>query len=274
MNYKDLKMCILGCGNVGGSIAEGIYSTGEFESSNITITRRSEEGLKKFEHLGFNSTLDNHQAVKNSEVIIITVTPQRLNNLLDEIKDEIDADRHIILSGVSGASVDQIKNHLGKDVPVIRVMPNIAVAIRQSMTCIAGKDEDKEALDKAMEIFNLMGETVRIHEELMVPATALCACGIAFFMRAIRAASQGGIEIGFHSEDALFMATQTAKGAASMLTKAGSHPENEVDKVTTPMGCTIFGLNQMEHSGFSSSMIKGILASAEKAATLYSNDKK
>ena len=93
---------------------------------------------------------------------------------------------------------------------------------------------------------------------------------IAFFLRAIRAASQGGIEIGFHSEDALLMAAQTAKGAASLLVDTKSHPESEVDKVTTPRGCTIVGLNQMEHNGFSSALIKGITTSAEKAGeTLY-----
>jgi pyrroline-5-carboxylate reductase len=111
-----------------------------------------------------------------------------------------------------------------------------------------------------------------IDEELMIPATALCACGIAFFLRAIRAASQGGIEIGFHSEEALLMAAQTAKGAASLLVNMESHPEGEVDKVTTPRGCTISGLNQMEHYGFSSAMIRGIVTSAEKAAKLYKVD--
>ena len=102
----------------------------------------------------------------------------------------------------------------------------------------------------------------------MISATALGACGIAFFLRAIRAASQGGIEIGFHSEDALAMAAQVAKGAASLLLNKDHHPEYEIDKVTTPRGCTISGLNQMEHEGFSSAMIKGIVTSAEKAARL------
>jgi len=115
--------------------------------------------------------------------------------------------------------------------------------------------------------------TLVIPESHMVPATALCACGIAFFLRAIRAASQGGIEIGFHAEDALLMAAQTARGAASLLREAGSHPESEVDRVTTPQGCTISGLNQMEHHGFSSALIRGIVTSAEKAAVLYAPGK-
>ena len=106
----------------------------------------------------------------------------------------------------------------------------------------------------------------------MIPATALCACGIAFFLRAVRAGSQGGIEIGFHSEEALLMAAQTAKGAAALLLSGETHPESEVDKVTTPRGCTISGLNQMEHSGFSSALIRGIVTSADKAAKLYKSE--
>ena len=94
-------------------------------------------------------------------------------------------------------------------------------------------------------------------------------CGVAFFLRAIRAASQGGIEIGFHPEEALLLAAQTAKGAAGLLLSQGRHPESEIDQVTTPRGCTIAGLNEMEHQGFSSALIKGILLSASKAETLY-----
>jgi pyrroline-5-carboxylate reductase len=139
------------------------------------------------------------------------------------------------------------------------------------MTCLSSEGGNDKALKHAVEIFNAVGKTMIINEELMIPATALCACGIAFFLRAIRAASQGGIEIGFHSEEALLMASQTAKGAATLLLDMKSHPESEVDKVTTPRGCTISGLNQMEHNGFSSAMIKGIVTSADKAALLYKN---
>jgi pyrroline-5-carboxylate reductase len=134
---------------------------------------------------------------------------------------------------------------------------------------MCSKNLPQEIMDIAVKIFNTVGTTMIIEEELMTPATALCACGIAFFLRAIRAASQGGIEIGFHPEEALPMAAQTAKGAAALLLSMESHPESEIDKVTTPRGCTISGLNEMEHYGFSSAMIKGIKISAEKAALLY-----
>jgi pyrroline-5-carboxylate reductase len=137
------------------------------------------------------------------------------------------------------------------------------------MTCLAADKRHGHAIRVAKAIFDTMGKTLVIAEEQMTAATALGACGIAFFLRAVRAASQGGIEIGFHSTDALFIAAQTAKGAAALVLTEGKHPEDEIDKVTTPRGCTISGLNQMEHEGFSSAMIKGIVTSADKASRLY-----
>lgn len=269
---QEKNVAILGCGNIGSAIANGLVKSGMYKPAQIFVTRRSEDGLKKFSERGFKTTADNIDAVKKSRIIILAVTPRQLDGVIEEIRDALDEQRHFVLSVVSGASIKQIKSHIQKKIPVVRIMPNTAIAIRESMTCISADEHDKEALEISKNIFDRLGKTVVIHEELMVPATALCACGIAFFFRAIRAASQGGIEIGFHAEDALFMAAQTAKGAAAMIIEGSAHPEGEVDKVTTPRGCTITGLNQMEHSGFSSSMIKGIVASAEKAKHLYAVD--
>ena len=264
------KISILGGGNIGSAIALGLINSGLYKSPEIIITRRNQELLKTFLDKGFQTAPGNAQAVKETEIVIIAVTPQQLNELLAEIKSAVDPKRHTVISIVSGATINQIRKRRGDDVPVLRVMPNTAIAIQESMTCISADPQDHDKLEIAKKIFDALGKSLVIEESLMVPATALCACGIAFFLRAVRAASQGGIEIGFHAEDALLMAAQTAKGAASLLISMGNHPENEVDKVTTPRGCTISGLNQMEHSGFSSAMIKGIITSAEKAAVLYS----
>lgn len=270
MEKLEGKIAILGAGNIGASIADGIIESRISAPEDIFLTRKSISHLEKYKLSGCNTGTDNSEAVQNSSYIIIAVTPNQLNDLLTEIKPVIEPGRHIIISVVSGASVQSIKSYIGNAVKVVRVMPNTAIAIRESMTCISAAPGDESALEVTKNIFDLMGETLVIKEELMVPATALCACGIAFFFRAVRAASQGGIEIGFHAEDALFMAAQTAKGAASLLLTKGLHPESEVDKVTTPRGCTISGLNNMEHAGFSSALIKGILTSAEKAKDLYS----
>ena len=266
------KVAILGGGNIGLSIARGLIKDKKFSASNIYITRRNISSLSDIAKKGFRVISNNNEAVKNSEIIIIAVQPQQLNDLLNEIKRNLKAGKHIIISIVSGAGINAIKKIVGENIEVVRAMPNTAIAIQESMTCLSSSDKKNSSLHIAKEIFDSVGKTLIIDEELMVPATALCACGIAFFLRAVRAASQGGIEIGFHSEEALLMAAQTAKGAAGLLLSMENHPEREVDKVTTPRGCTIAGLNQMEHSGFSSAMIKGIVTSADKAALLYKID--
>jgi len=266
---KDAKIAILGAGNIGLCIARGVVAAEIVPANNVFLTRKSTEHLEKMGTEGFVITSDNSKAVEASQVLIVCVTPQTLNSLLDSIRDTI-RDDHLLISVVSGATVSDLTKRIGNEkTEVVRAMPNTAIAFRESMTCLAGRTRKSPGLAAAKAIFDALGDTLVLDEEQIVPATALCACGIAFFCRAIRAASQGGIEIGFHSEDAIRLAAQTAKGAATMLLQPGAHPEREVDKVTTPMGCTIAGLNKMEHSGFSSAFIKGIVASAEKAAVLY-----
>lgn len=269
MNLATTKIAILGAGNIGCAIADGIGSAGLIPGNGLCLTRRRLEPLERFRASGAVVTTDNAEAVRTAQLLVLSVTPQQLDELLAAIRSDIDPARHVVISVVSGATIAQIRRGLACGVPVIRAMPNTAIAIRESMTCVASHDASDEQMAVVRQLFEALGKVVVIDEDLMVPATALCACGIAFFLRAVRAASQGGIEIGFHAEDALLMAAQTARGAASLLLQAGNHPEHEVDKVTTPQGCTISGLNQMEHSGFSSALIKGIVTSAEKAAVLY-----
>ena len=189
--------------------------------------------------------------------------------MLSDIADDLDPKRHRVISVVSGVSIAQTRAGLGDRVPLVRAMPNTAVAIGESMTCLAADEASEGALEEAQELFDLVGRTLVIQEEMMAPATALCACGVAFFLRCIRAASQGGIEIGFHPEEALLLAGQTARGAASLSLRENSHPEGEIDRVTTPRGCTIVGLNEMEHRGLSSALIKGLIVSARAAEQLY-----
>ncbi|MCL6450406.1 MAG: pyrroline-5-carboxylate reductase [Acetobacteraceae bacterium] len=263
------RLAILGGGNIGLAIARGLAASGRLEPDRITITRRKAHLLEPLMRQGFRVQSGNRDAVKGAEVVVIAVGPQHMLGLLREIGPDLVPGRHVVISVVTGVSVGEIKRHIPPGVAVVRAMPNLAIAIRESMTCLAADAASGEALELAKSLFEAVGTTLVIDEELMVPATALCACGVAFFLRAIRAASQGGIEIGFHSGDALAMAAQTARGAASLLLSLGNHPEMEIDRVTTPRGCTIAGLNRMEDHGFSSAMIKGITTSAEKAAELY-----
>jgi pyrroline-5-carboxylate reductase len=263
------KIAILGGGNLGRALAMGWVESGSCPADHIWITRRNADKLTFFSDAGFRVGSDNVEAVRGSDVIVLAIQPQQIGALADEIREAIDPNRHRIISVASGISIRQLRELLDTRASIVRAMPNTAVSIGQSMTCVASSDMNDPALPEAVELFDVVGRTLVISEDMMIPATALCACGIAFFLRAIRAASQGGIEIGFHPEEALLLAAQTATGSAMLLLNQGRHPESEIDQVTTPRGCTIAGLNEMEHQGFSSAMIKGILLSAAKADTLY-----
>lgn len=271
---NKFTLAIIGSGNIGTSIAKGLIRSGRFPAKNITLTRRNIRLLDEMKKSGFRIEKNNKIAVRDSEIIIIAVEPQQLDTLLDEIDGELIPKRHIVISIVSGVTIKKITTHINKGIVVVRAMPNTAIAVGESMTCLASDKANSKTIKTAESIFKTMGKTLVIDEECMTAATALGACGIAFFLRAIRAASQGGIEVGFHSKDAIEIAAQTAKGAAALLLSSEHHPEYEIDRVTTPRGCTIAGLNQMEHEGFSSAMIKGITISADKASKLYTGDKR
>lgn len=263
------KIAILGSGNIGISLARGLVKAKYSKSQDITLTRRNLQHLSEQAEQGFKISDQNAEAVTTSDVIILAVLPQQLDAVLAQIKDAIDPKKHLVISVISGVSCMNIRAKVGNEVEVIRAMPNTAIAIGQSMTCIASDNASTGNISEVTKMFETVGSVIKINEDLMTSATALCACGIAFFLRAIRAASQGGVEIGFHADEALKMAVQTAKGAADLLLLLESHPEHEIDKVTSPKGCTIAGLNEMEHQGFSSSLIKGIKLSAQKAGELY-----
>ncbi len=263
------KIAILGGGNLGTAIAQGVVKAKLALASDITITRRN---LTKIGHLkkeGFKLSTDNASALKNATMIILCVQPKQLAGLLSEINSSLDPKKHILVSTITGITTEEIASHLQKKIPIVRAMPNTAIAIGSSMTCLCAKDASETQLAEIKHLFDGLGVTLVIEERLMKAATVLAASGIAFFMRYIRAATQGGIQLGFDSEEAQLIAAQTAKGAASLLlNQEESHPEIEIDKVTTPEGCTIAGLNEMEHQGLSSALIKGIISSYEKISNI------
>ncbi|RYU75465.1 pyrroline-5-carboxylate reductase [Hymenobacter persicinus] len=272
MQNSTARIAILGSGNIGVSLAKGLVKAGFYAPADIILTRRNSAALAPLAEAGYGTSADNLAAVREADIVVLAVLPQQLNKVLDGIREGLDADRQLLISVISGVSCQDIRTQTSADVRVVRAMPNTAIGIGQSMTCIASDQDREEDLTLVEKLFDTVGTTVRINEELMTSATALCACGVAFFLRAIRAASQGGTEIGFHAPDALRMAAQTAKGAADLLLQLASHPEQEIDKVTSPKGCTIAGLNEMEHHGFSSALIKGIKLSADKAGRLYKDE--
>ena len=256
------QIAILGGGNIGTSLAMGLTKTGMVDTDQIVITDKRQSRLQMLGELGFNVTDDNISAVREAEIIIISIKPQQFEMLAGEIRSEITT-RHILVSTMTGIKHHEIESSFGP-VANVRIMPNIALEICESMTCISMANLKPDQEKFIITLFDRMGKTVVIPEELMGAATVIGACGIAFSLRFMRAMSQGGIEIGFNSEIAQLIAAQTIKGAAKLILDTTNHPEMEIDKVTTPQGITISGLNEMEHQGLSSAVIKGILTSFTK----------
>lgn len=259
---KINKIAILGAGNLGISIATGIVEKGLKLSSDIFLTRRHINPLDEFRDLGYRILCDNKRAVEQSEIIFLCVQPQQIDELIKVIKPVLHKN-HILVSVITGVSLKLLREKGAGVSQLVRAMPNTAIATGQSITCLATK-ETNTALKKVDNLFQALGLTLLIEENLMQAATVLGASGIAFFMRYLRAATQAGVQMGFESQEAQKIAVQTAKGAASLILAHNSHPEVEIDKVTTPRGCTIEGLNEMEHQGFSSSLIKGVMTSFHK----------
>ena len=257
-----MKIAIIGAGNLGKSIAKGLIVNNAFTT--LYLTKRNTEAIKSYEEYSkVTVTSDNQEAVKNSDILIFAVQPQQLERILEEIKDLL-TDKHVLISTITGFKIDRIEAIVGKDQFIIRAMPNTAIAVGKSMTCMCSNEKGEKRIAIAEAIFNRLGTSIIIKENKMQAATVICASGIAFWMRLIRATTQGAVQLGFDAKDAQQLAMNTCLGAASLLVESVKHPEEEIDKVTTPKGCTIEGLNEMEHNGLSSSLIKGLQASFKK----------
>jgi pyrroline-5-carboxylate reductase len=257
------SITLIGGGNLGKAIAEGLIASKFVKPENITITRRNTSTLDYLKKQGVKVTSDNKAAVKNASIVLLCVKPFQAKEIAKEISKSL-SPKQIIVSVVSGVSIHDIESAIGKKSTIFRAMPNTAISIKQSMTCLSYQNASESQIKTIENLFNGLGKTITIDEKLMDASTILGACGTAFAMRYIRANIQAGIEIGFDANTASLIAAQTVKGAAQLLIENNSHPEAEIDKVTTPKGVTITGLNQMEHNGLSSSVIKGITEAYKK----------
>ena len=258
-----MNITIIGGGNLGSAITLGLLKSGRFKPSDITVTRTRLEKLEDLKQKGVQTSSNNRQSIINADMIIVAVKPYKMEEVLKELSEVIQPNQ-IVVSVATGISISRIASMLKKDQSIFRAMPNTAVEIQDSITCYCHYKASEKDIQSVEFVLETIGDCIMINEELMDAATVLGACGIAYVLRFIRAMMQAGIEIGFDSSTAEKIAVQTVRGAASLLKVGGRHPEQEIDKVTTPKGCTISGLNEMEHRGFSSALIKGVLNSFEK----------
>ncbi len=261
-----MKIAIIGTGNLGCSIAKGLITTNAITT--LYLTKRNLNSIQEFE--GYKNvilTSDNLEAVKNSDIIIFAVQPAHFESILNDVKPLL-TENHVLISTITGFSISKMEGIIGQEKFVIRAMPNTAIAVGKSMTCLCSNEKGSQRIKVAEAIFNRLGTSIIIPEGQMQAATVVCASGIAFWMRLIRATTQAAIQLGFEANEAQELAMHTCEGAANLLITNGNHPEQEIDKVTTPKGCTIEGLNEMEHKGLSSSLIQGMVTSFNKINTI------
>jgi pyrroline-5-carboxylate reductase len=254
-----MKITIIGAGNIGSALVEGLLREGSITPNNIILTDISHAVLDVFAEKGVSVMQNNAEAVKNTDIVILCVKPYLVCDVIEEILPSL-ADNALLISLAAGVDFYAMQRYTDER-PMFRAIPNTAMAVCQSMTCIAVSDEaDAAQCETVLNLFSRVGKVVIISEELMDAATVLASCGTAIALRYLRAATAAGVETGFRPEVAKEMITQTMLGAAVLIAETGNHPEAEIDRVTTPGGITIKGLNEMEHAGFSSAVMRGILA--------------
>ena len=264
-----MKFTIIGVGNMGGALARGLAKGSLVCASDITVSdpsvQRTEALQKEFPEM--KAVHNNKEAVKGADVVLFAVKPWLLEGVIEEVKDVMDYDWQTVISIAGGVGIQQLCKYLDRGdagFPAIYyLIPNTAVAVMNGMTFMTSVFSTEEMDARLLAVFKELGDAMLVDERLMNAGMALASCGIAYVMRYIRAATEAGVELGFYAHDAQRIMMQTMKGAVALLAEGGQHPEAEIDKVTTPGGLTIRGLNAMEEAGFTQSVIKGLRASVK-----------
>lgn len=256
-----MTIAIIGTGNMGGAIMRGLIKSGTCPPEQIICTAKTEATLNKIKKFDTNIrvSLDNATAVAEADIVILAVKPWLIEGVMEEIRPTLD--KQMIVSVAAGVTLKNLTVMSSKKLPIFRVIPNTAVEALCGVTFIAQHGATDEQTEQIRLLFATLGYALVVDEVLIPAGTALASCGIAFAMRYIRAAMEGGVELGFRPEEAARIVEHTVKGAATLLLESGAHPEAEIDKVTTAGGITIKGLNAMEQAGFTAAVIDGLKAS-------------
>lgn len=256
-----MKIAIIGAGNMGGAIARGIVQGSKVKAVDITVANPSNgklDALKAF-NPEINVTNNNQEAIENADMVLLAVKPWLVKSVLENIS--FDAKKQILVTVAAGVAFTEYCKIIGESATIFRVIPNTAISLLESTTLIASYNASKEQEQFMLDLFDEMGLAMIINESQMSAATALTSCGIAYVLKYIHAAVEAGVEMGIYPKDAQKMVAQSVKGAAELLLQNDTHPAIEIDKVTTPGGLTIKGLNELEHAGFSSAIIRAMKAS-------------
>ena len=259
--FGDMKIAIIGAGNMGGSIARGLAKGSLIADSDIIVSNPSAgklERLKK-EFPSISTTNNNAEAATGADIVILAVKPWLMQPVMRELKLK---SKQILISVAAGISFEELAHYvIAPEMAMFRLIPNTAISELESMTLVAARNTNDEQDQFILRLFSEMGTVMLIPEDKITAATALASCGIAYVLKYIQAAMQAGIEMGLRPKDAMQMIAQSLKGAAALIQNNDTHPSVEIDKVTTPGGITIKGINELEHNGFTSAIIKAMKAS-------------
>lgn len=261
-----MKISIIGGGNMGGAIARGLSTGSYIPPQNITVIGRREKTITELKQYNpkLNVVINDYSSLNDADITIIALKPWLIEEFMIKYRNVLSDTGKLFVSVAGRITLDQLENWTVEHKPVFRIVPNTAIAQKQSMTFVSSKNTSPVQNKIVEDLFMELGRVEFIEEKLISAATSLTSCGIAYAFRYIRAAVEGGVEMGFYPQQAKQSVLQTLRGAIELLEANNSHPEEEIDKVTTPGGMTIKGLNEMEHAGFTSAVIKGLKASNVK----------
>lgn len=255
-----MKVAIIGAGNMGGAIARGLAQGHYVRVQDITVTNPSMPKLEKLkvEFPAIQVSTDNHEAA-DADVVIVAVKPWKVEEVLKPLRLR---QPQVLVSVAAGMTFEDLAHFVDPEMPMFRIIPNTAISLRASMTLIACRNASEQQTLTMLDLFSEMGLAMLIEEKQLAAATSLTSCGIAYVLKYVQAAMQAGVEAGIRPKDAMKMVAQTVEGAARLLLEnEDTHPALEIEKVTTPGGITIKGVNSLEHDGFTSAVIKAIKAS-------------
>ena len=267
---RNKKICIIGTGNMGEALVSGLISSASSKPENITCTDVRETKLKAIkDKYGVQTKTSNSEAVAESDIVIYAVKPQIMAAVLKETAQKLDISK-LIISIAAGVPMEAIEAFLNKKLRLIRVMPNIAAAVKEAATAIAaGKNATEEDIKQTMTIFNSIGKTVFIPENYLMDAiTGLSGSGPAYIFLIVEALADAGVKVGLARQEALFLSAQTVLGAAKMLMETQEHPGQLRDRVTSPGGTAIAGLATLEQGGLRTTLINAVEVATNRSREL------
>lgn len=266
---KNKKLAVIGVGKLGEALIAGLLNKSDLTVDDIAGSVGHEPSLLRVrDRLGITVSLDNRSVVAGKDIVILAVKPQNMDRVLKEIKDVL-TESQLVIPVAASVTTAFVQERLPRRIPVVRAMPNTPAVMNAGMTGLcSGLYATKEHRQTAESIFKCVGETVFLDESLMDGVTALSASGPAYLYVVIESLAEAGVKLGIPRDVSTLLAAQTMLGSARMVLESKAHPALLKDMVTTPAGCTIDGLLELEEGGLRVTLIKAVVKAAERAREL------